>query len=102
MSLTTGCRLGDCVQRALCGVIGALRLVIYEGQEAPTGGGRREAVAAADLAAADVVRAVFFLPAFGRVHAMRCMCRQGAQVVAPQLSLITWTDASTLRHASKL
>jgi len=37
---------------------GALRVVVYEGQEAPAGGrggGRRVAVAAADLAAADVV-----------------------------------------------
>ncbi|KAK9844148.1 hypothetical protein WJX81_006007 [Elliptochloris bilobata] len=37
---------------------GALRVVVYEGQEAPAGGrsgGRRAAVAAADLAAADVV-----------------------------------------------
>jgi hypothetical protein len=38
---------------------GALRVVVYEGQEAPASGrgsGRRVAVAAADLAAADVVR----------------------------------------------
>ena len=62
------CRLGDCVQSALCRVTGALRVVIYEGQEAPAGGrsgGRRAAVAAADLAAADVVRAVLVLRALG-------------------------------------
>ena len=68
--LTTDCRLGDCVQGALFWATGALRLVIYEGQEAPAGGrsgARRVAVAAADLAAADVVRdsrvAVGLMPA---------------------------------------
>lgn len=74
------CRPGDCVHGALSWVAGALRLVIYEGQEAPAGGrsgGRRAAVAAADLVAADVVRAPLPLGA-----CMLCVStfRQGTQV----------------------
>lgn len=70
-----------------CSVLtGALRLVIYEGQEAPAGGrsgGRRAAVAAADLAAADVVRAIMLLPLDACMLCCACVVRA---VLQPLLS----------------
>ena len=95
------CTLGGCVQGALCRVTGALRVVIYEGQEAPAGGrsgGRRAAVAAADLAAADVVRAVLVVRALGA-----CMpCAACADNAPCSRVLDMWTITGAPRHASEL